>query len=66
MYKKKDILSVIRWHPGITTPKLAELLSVSVSMARSLVHECEDLEFYDGNHIRFREYAFRRNENASE
>ena len=45
---------LIRDHNGITTPEFAELLHVSVTTARWVVHSIDTLEFYDGNHIRFK------------
>ncbi len=52
---KERIYQLIRETPGITTPELGRLLGVSVTRARWFVYQCSAIEFYDGNHIRFKE-----------
>lgn len=56
--RPETLIQIIRDHPEITTPELAEFLGVSVIKARWYVHQCDDhLEFYDGNHIRIKEQS---------
>ena len=54
---KQRVLDAVRNHPSITTPELADLLGGSVSITRWAVYQCEELEFFDGNHIRFKKLA---------
>ena len=54
MIDRQELLDIITHRPGITTPELAQRLRVSVDRARWAVYQCDELEFYDGNHIRLR------------
>lgn len=55
MIAKAEIVRLVLAHPGITTPELAEKLDIGIGFARFCVLETEDVEFYDGNHIRVKE-----------
>ncbi len=50
----KRMEQIVRDNPGITTPEIAEMLDLSTTIIRWAIYGCDNLEFYDGNHIRFK------------
>jgi len=51
---KPDVIKAVRDHPGITTPEIALHFLVSVSHARWLILRIDELEYYDGDHVRLK------------